>query len=226
MVQNFGNSACTEMDWGGYYLHLNGYCITVSTEQLEGIVSGKSELRPPLAVGITNINVRRKCLFPTQWLVICYRVLLKRMVSENLRLVELAFVASLLWAILDWQSRYATNCNSNFCFADVMCVIVWWRHLVSGVKKCLSSKQVLRSEYAFIPPPPSPHVYLATFSVFEDSKATTVGLKNGEQEMVWKKEARRFAEEREVETVTECVRMFGGPDEIRTVLLMNTNLMR
>jgi len=40
-------------------------------------------------------------------------------------------------------------------------------------------------------------VYFATFSVFEDSKAAMVGLKNGEQEMIWKKEARRFAEGRE-----------------------------
>jgi len=83
---------------------------------------------------------------------------------------------------------------------------------------------VLRSEYSYSP---LPQVYLATFSVFEDSKAAVVGgLKNGEQEMIWKKEARRFAEEREVETVTDCVRMFGGPDEIRTVLLTNTYLMR
>jgi hypothetical protein len=35
MVQNFGNLACVEMDWGGYYLRLNGYCITVRSEQLK-----------------------------------------------------------------------------------------------------------------------------------------------------------------------------------------------
>ena len=52
------------------------------------------------------------------------------------------------------------------------------------------------------------------------------GLKNGEQETIWKKEGRRCAVVREVETVTDCVRMFGGPDETRTVLLTNTNLMR
>lgn len=78
----------------------------------------------------------------------------------------------------------------------------------------------------FYSPLPLP-VYLATFSVFEGSKATTVGgLRNGEQEMIWKKEAGRFAEKREVEKVTDCRRMFGGPDDIRTVLLTNTNLTR
>jgi hypothetical protein len=67
--------------------------------------------------------------------------------------------------------------------------------LVSGVKKCLSSKQVLRSKYSFIPHHPA--VNFATFSVFEDTKAAMVGgLKNGEQEMIWKKDAWRFVEER------------------------------
>jgi hypothetical protein len=37
-------------------------------------------------------------------------------------------------------------------------------------------------------------VYFAMLSVFEDSKAAMVGgLKNGEQEMVWNKDVRRFA---------------------------------
>jgi hypothetical protein len=65
--------------------------------------------------------------------------------------------------------------------------------LVSGVKKYLSSLQVLRSEYSFFP---LRVVYFALLSVFEDSKATMVGgLKNGEKEMIWKKDAWRLAAE-------------------------------
>lgn len=53
--------------------------------------------------------------------------------------------------------------------------------------------QVLRSEYSFFP---LRVVYFAMLTVFEDSKAAMVGgLKNGEKEMIWKKDARRLATE-------------------------------